>query len=80
MKTIITLTDTPDGGVSVQYMTQMNTEEIESGFHPSQSPSYHCAGRFHEIVRLSNIMVAEMRAHHAEMAEKAETERAKCLH
>lgn len=78
MKTIITLTDQPNGSVNLEYMTQMTTEEAASGLQPWQSSSYQMAAQFQTMVTHAKEAAHELRMRHAEAIEKAEY--GPCLH
>lgn len=78
MKTIITLTDMPDGSVNIDVITQMTKEEAARGMQPHQSPSYQCAHTFKAVVSNAKALAHEMRLMHAEAIEKAEY--GPCLH
>ena len=75
MKTIITLTDKPDGGVDVQYMTQMTTEEIATGFNPQDSAGYKAAYVIHKQLDMAAKLEAASR-----LAGAAKREQGTCLH
>jgi len=79
MQTIVTLTDLPDGGVSVNIMTQLTTEEVLAGVQPEQTNSYRVAQSFSVIVTNAKALAAEMRDMHAELVER-EQEAARCWH
>ncbi len=72
MKTIITLTDMPDGSVNIQHMTQLSFDEIDRGMQPEQSPSYQVAKTFEQVIASAKELAHEMRVMHAEAIEKAE--------
>ena len=78
MKTIITLTDMPDGSVNVEHMIQMTTAETAAGLQPEQSPGYKCAMAFESIAQNAKAIGRELRLMHAEAIEKAEY--GSCLH
>ena len=79
MKTIVTLTDLPDGGVNVHIMTQLSAEETLDGKQPEQSPGYQTAQAFTTIVGNAKALAAEMRTMQAELAER-EQGAARCWH
>lgn len=79
MKTIVTLTDLPDGGVNVHIMTQLTTPEIDAGVNPEHSNSYRLAQSFSAIAVNAKTLAEEMRAMQAEMAEQAQGA-ARCWH
>ena len=78
MKTIITLTDLPNGGVNIDHMVQMSTEEALRGMQPEQSPGYQAAMAFEKIAMNAKEISRELRKMHAEAIEKAEY--GPCLH
>lgn len=78
MKTIITLTDMPDGSVNIERMTQMTTEEAARGMQPQQSPGFQVAQTFEQVIQSAKELAHEMRMMHAEAIEKAEY--GSCLH
>jgi hypothetical protein len=75
VKTIITLTDTPEGGVDVQYMTQLTTEEIAQGFNPQDSAGYKAAYVIHSQLETARKLEAATR-----LAGSAKREQGTCLH
>lgn len=75
MKTIITLTDTQQGGVDVQYMTQLTTEEIAQGFKPQDSAAYKTACAIHKQLDMALKLEAATRQTGA-----AKREQGTCLH
>lgn len=78
MKTIITLTDMPDGSVNIQHMTQLSFDEIDRGMQPEQSPGYQLSKTFEQVIQSAKELAHEMRMMHAEAIEKAEY--GSCLH
>lgn len=78
MKTIITLTDLPDGSVNIEHMVQMSTEEALRGMLPHESPGYQAAMAFEKIAMNAKKICRELRKMHAEAIDKAEY--GPCLH
>lgn len=72
MKTIITITDLPDGSVNIEHLVQMSTEEALLGMKPEQSPGYQAAMAFERIALNAKEITRELRKMHAEAIEKAE--------
>lgn len=75
MKTIITLTDDGKGGVDVQYMTKMTTEEIAQGFNPQDSAGYRAAYVIHKQLDMAIKLEAATR-----LSGAAKREQGQCLH
>jgi hypothetical protein len=78
MKTIIILTDEPDGSVNIQYLNEMTTDEVSSSMPPEQSRGYQLALSFHDVTMHAKALEADLRAMHAEAVEKHKEDR--CLH